>query len=82
MKLIIGGAFQGKTQAALDMTGLSELDIIDGGSCSLQEIQNARGPFILERFHELVRRALDDETKQADQADQQSGIKNPSIKSI
>ena len=72
MKLIIGGAFQGKTQAALDMTGLGELDIIDGGSCSLQEIQNARGPFILDRFHELVRRALDDgmeETERPAQAE-------------
>ena len=72
MKLIIGGAFQGKTQAALDMTGLGELDIIDGGSCSLQEIQNARGPFILDRFHELVRRVLDDgmeETEHPEQAE-------------
>ena len=70
MKLFIGGAFQGKTQAALDMTGLREIDIIDGESCSLQEIRNARGLFILDRFHELVRRALNDETKQADQTKQ------------
>ena len=80
MKLIIGGAFQGKTQAALDMTGLGELDIIDGGSCSLQEIQNARGPFILDRFHELVRRVLDDgmeETEHPEQAERPEQEEHP-----
>ena len=65
MKLITGGAFQGKTQAALDMTGPGEAGIIDGGTCTLQEIRNARGPVILDRFHELVRRALDEEAEQS-----------------
>ena len=70
MKLIIGGSFQGKTQAALDMAGPGGAIIIDGGTCSLQEVRNAQGPFILDRFHELVIRALDDGMKETKRAEQ------------
>ena len=69
MKLITGGAFQGKTQAALDMTGPGEAGIIDGGVCTLQEIRDARGPVILDRFHELVRRALDEEVNRTEETE-------------
>ncbi len=55
MKLIIGGAFQGKLDYAKAMYGVTE-GWIDGGLCRLDEIENCRGIY---RFHEYVKRLLE-----------------------
>ena len=55
MRLIVGGAFQGKKEAALAMTGLDEGDVTNGAQCTAADLQSA---VLLVGFHELVRRAL------------------------
>lgn len=54
MKLIIGGAYQGKLKYAKEAYGVSE-GWIDGRTCSYDEIETCRGIF---NFHELVKRML------------------------
>jgi len=55
MRLIVGGAFQGKREAALAVTGLDAACVTDGASCTGEDLRGAR---LLIGFHELVRRAL------------------------
>ena len=55
MLLITGGAFQGKLDYALEITGLDEGSVVDGEYCDYDEIYEAR---IIYRFHELIRRLL------------------------
>lgn len=55
MKLIIGGAFQGKLAYACRLTQITESQIIDGGSCPLESIYTCR---CIHSFHLWVRRAL------------------------
>ena len=42
MIMITGGAFQGKREFAKQRFGLSDSDIINGGSCEIPELANAR----------------------------------------
>lgn len=60
MILIVGGAYQGKLDFALSLTGYRTEDFADGKSCSLEELKEARG---VSDFHEFVRRELEDAGK-------------------
>lgn len=42
MKLVIGGAYQGKKEAAKALFGLSDAEIADGETCAFEEIFNCR----------------------------------------
>lgn len=55
MLLITGGAFQGKLDYALEITGLDVGSVVDGEYCEYDEIYEAR---IIYRFHEFIRRLL------------------------
>ncbi len=55
MKMVIGGAFQGKTDYASQKFNIAEEDWIDGHSCSKHEILHAKG---VHHFHEFIRRSL------------------------
>ncbi|MDO4343529.1 MAG: bifunctional adenosylcobinamide kinase/adenosylcobinamide-phosphate guanylyltransferase [Eubacteriales bacterium] len=55
MKFIIGGAFQGKTQAACSLAKCCREDLIDGRICGFDEPERAKGIFA---FHEYIRRRI------------------------
>lgn len=55
MKLVIGGAFQGKKKAACERYQLSESDFIDGITCKQEDIKSCRGIF---HFHEYIKRMI------------------------
>lgn len=57
MKMIIGGAFQGKTAFAESLTGILPEEWIDGADCAAEDIFSCRG---IRNFHEYIRRALRD----------------------
>ena len=56
MKLVTGGAYQGKLCYASERYGIEEW--ADGRSCGFEEIFTCRG---IHHFHEYVRRALKEE---------------------
>lgn len=56
MKMVIGGAYQGKLEYALKWTGYKKEDFLDGGFCGPEEIFEAKG---INRFHEYVKRYLE-----------------------
>lgn len=58
MKLIIGGAYQGKLAYAKETYGIKD-GWIDGRSCALEEIWECSG---ISDFHEYVRRMMTDQT--------------------
>lgn len=55
MKLVVGGAFQGKKAYAMETFHISEIQMIDGFTCQKEEIFQA--PLVV-HFHEYVRRFL------------------------
>ncbi|HHV13679.1 MAG TPA: adenosylcobinamide kinase [Clostridiales bacterium] len=55
MWLISGGAFQGKLDYALDITGMNREDAADGLTCSRQELL---GKPIINHFHLWIERML------------------------
>lgn len=55
MKLVIGGAFQGKTHYAEETFGIDPGEWCDGYSCTRNEIYHCRG---IKHFHEFVKRSL------------------------
>lgn len=57
MKLVTGGAFQGKLAYAEERYGVRD-GWVDGRSCALSEIKTCRGIYA---FHEYVRRWLEQE---------------------
>ena len=59
MVMITGGAFQGKTKFAVEQFGLRENDILDGGSCGLSELQNAK---CITHYELAVKRLLENGT--------------------
>lgn len=63
MRLITGGAYQGKLAYAKEQYQIQE-GWIDGRTCTAEEIFSCRGIF---QFHELVRRMLCGETNLPDQ---------------
>jgi adenosylcobinamide kinase/adenosylcobinamide-phosphate guanylyltransferase len=56
MKLVIGGAYQGKLSYASEKYGITEWT--DGRSCSFDDIFCCSG---IHHFHEYVRRALEED---------------------
>ncbi|MDO5346169.1 MAG: bifunctional adenosylcobinamide kinase/adenosylcobinamide-phosphate guanylyltransferase [Lachnospiraceae bacterium] len=58
MLLIIGGAYQGKLDFALELTGYERADFADGASCGQEELYSAKG---IHHFHEYIRRLLEQE---------------------
>lgn len=55
MILIVGGAFQGKKQYAMQTLGLSEEDFTDGSTCEPEEIFTAKAVW---HFQEYIRRCM------------------------
>lgn len=55
MILVTGGAFQGKTAYAQELTGMPGEEFADGAVCPLEEIYQCRG---IRRFHLWVKRAM------------------------
>ena len=55
MKMIIGGAYQGKTAFAENLTGILPQEWIDGAACAPDDIYTCRG---IRNFHEYIRRVL------------------------
>ncbi len=60
MKLIIGGAYQGKLAYAKETYGIKD-GWIDGRSCALEEIWECSG---ISDFHEYVRRMMTEEKRE------------------
>lgn len=56
MMLIIGGAYQGKLEYALELTGYKKEEFLDGKTCELETIFQAKGIY---GFHEYVKRYLE-----------------------
>lgn len=57
MKLIIGGAFQGKKEYAKQQFDLTEMDMKDGAQASYEDIFHCR---CLYHFHEWIKRGLEE----------------------
>lgn len=57
MILIVGGAFQGKEAYARERFFLEETDIMDGQSCELEAIFQAKA---VSHFHEYIRRCMEE----------------------
>ena len=57
MRLVIGGAHQGKLAWVLQDTGLPQQAAVDGKTCSLT---NGMPAAVLDGLHHLVRRALEE----------------------
>lgn len=55
MKLIIGGSYQGKKEAAGRLFGLCASDFTDGRTCAYDEIFTCRA---IADFHEFIRRFM------------------------
>ena len=75
MKLIIGGAFQGKKAFAEKLTGISPDQAADGMTCAYEEIYTA--PMII-HFHEYVKRRIQ-ENLSCGQLTDELKEKNPEI---
>lgn len=73
--LIIGGAYEGKTEYAAKVLGISESEILDGGVCGINEIYAARA---MKNFHMLVKRLTEDNKNAVDFIDELYS-KNPRI---
>lgn len=57
MWLITGGAYQGKLQYALEITGIKENDIIEGSNCELNELLEAP---LVHHFHLWIKRRMEE----------------------
>lgn len=58
MTLIIGGAYQGKTDYAKSRFGFSDDEILNGESCAFSDVFHAK---CVKNYHLLIRRLLDEE---------------------
>uniref|UniRef100_I5AQY4 Adenosylcobinamide kinase n=1 Tax=Eubacterium cellulosolvens (strain ATCC 43171 / JCM 9499 / 6) TaxID=633697 RepID=I5AQY4_EUBC6 len=57
MKMIIGGAYQGKTAYAEQKYRIASADWIDGATCSMEEIYSCTA---IRNFHSYIRRYIPD----------------------
>ena len=67
MKMVTGGAFEGKTSYAMRVFGLRDADIVDGSSCSRYDLFHTKA---VKHAEQLVKRCLregDDVLELADQ---------------
>lgn len=65
MKLVIGGAWQGKTKEACRIFEIKEAELADGRTCKMEEIYHCKG---IHHFHEYVKRLLRGEWKTPENA--------------
>lgn len=63
MKLVIGGAHQGKRGAACRLFGYEEADFADGRTCALAQIETCRA---VAYFHEYILRCMQEHEKKQD----------------
>lgn len=56
MKMVVGGAFQGKTDFAVRTFHLRKEDILDGGRMDFGQLEKAAA---VRNFHELIRRMME-----------------------
>ena len=56
MKLITGGSYQGKAEAACSLFGISSEDIISGSACDFEEVLTAK---CIRDYHIFVSRLMD-----------------------
>lgn len=56
MELVIGGAYQGKKEAAIQIFGLKKAEILEGTSCELEEVFSGKAVC---DFHMLIRRLME-----------------------
>lgn len=75
MRLIVGGAFQGKKAYVQQTFSLEEQDFADGRWCDWEDIYSARA---ILHFHEYIRRCLEAGRSTADLAGQLAG-RNPDV---
>lgn len=75
MRMIVGGAYQGKTAYARRLTGYGAEDFADGAICGLEEIFQVKG---IINFHEYIRRYLEAEESWEGLA-QKIAEKNPNL---
>ena len=57
MKLVIGGAYQGKQSYASKTYNLTNLDWKDGQTCTIEDLKTAKA---VHHFHSFIRRELDE----------------------
>ncbi len=55
MMLVTGGCFQGKTQYACEMFGISKEEAADGAVCPMEELYRTK---LLYHFHEYIQRMM------------------------
>jgi adenosyl cobinamide kinase/adenosyl cobinamide phosphate guanylyltransferase len=55
MRLITGGAYQGKTEYAMNIAGISKDKLIDGADCNWMDWNNVNA---INHFHLLIKRLL------------------------
>jgi len=75
MNLLVGGAFQGKREAAMELSNLKENELIDGALCTFESVYTARG---IDHFHEYIKRMLK-EDRMTDGFIQELYKKNPDV---
>ncbi len=63
MILIIGGAYEGKTEYAADFLKINPDEILDGDTCPVQKAFSA---VCIKNFHKLVKRLINDEIDSID----------------
>lgn len=56
MILIIGGAYEGKTQYAVKNLGITESEILDGKTCEYRDLFSAKA---VNNFHLLIKRLIE-----------------------
>ena len=59
MKLIVGGAYQGKKEAACRLFGCQTADFIDGKDCAPEELRSCSAIY---NFHEYIFRCMQEGT--------------------
>lgn len=57
MKLVIGGAYQGKQSYASKTYNLTDPDWKDGQTCTIEDLKTAKA---VHHFHSFIRRELDE----------------------
>ena len=55
MKLIVGGAYQGKIVTACEMFGLDESEMVNGSTCDFEEVFTAK---CIKSYHRIIARLM------------------------
>lgn len=78
MRLITGGAYQGKLEYALTISGVQKTEIVDGAVCSEEEMWIKP---LINHFHLWIKRMLLEgkNAEEMDQILQQIWTKNPDV---